>query len=101
MLAFRSMLRGVVIALVVIAGTPAQARDHDEARHAVERGEIRPLAEILATVRDKLPGEVVRVEIEQRSGHWHYEFRTVDSQGRLFDVFVDARTGEVERIREK
>jgi uncharacterized membrane protein YkoI len=82
-------------------GGPAIARDHDDARHAVERGDIRPLAEILATVRDKLPGEVVRVEIEQRDGHWRYEFRTIDPQGRLFDVFVDARTGDVVRIREK
>jgi uncharacterized membrane protein YkoI len=82
-------------------GGPAIARDHDDARHAVERGDIRPLAEILATVRDKLPGEIVRVEIEQRGGHWRYEFRTVDAQGRLFDVFVDARTGDVVRIREK
>jgi uncharacterized membrane protein YkoI len=97
----KSTLPGVIIALATVVGAPALARDHDDARHAVERGEIRPLAEILATVRGKLPGEVVRVEIEQKNGHWLYEFRTVDAQGRLFDVFVDARTGDVERIREK
>jgi uncharacterized membrane protein YkoI len=97
----RLALPGVMIALATVVGGPAIARDHDDARHAVERGDIRPLAEILATVRDKLPGEIVRVEIEQRGGHWRYEFRTVDAQGRLFDVFVDARTGDVVRIREK
>jgi uncharacterized membrane protein YkoI len=97
----RSALRGVVIAFAIAAGAPALARDHDDARHAVERGDIRPLAEILTAVRGKLPGDVVRVEIEQRNGHWRYEFRTIDAQGRLFDVLVDARTGEVERIREK
>jgi uncharacterized membrane protein YkoI len=89
------------IAFVCLVDAPAQADDHDQARHAVERGEIRSLAEILASIRDKLPGEVVRVEIEQRNGHWRYELRTVDAEGRLFDVLVDARTGEVERIREK
>jgi uncharacterized membrane protein YkoI len=91
----------VLIALATVVGAPTLARDHDDARHAVERGDIRPLVEILATVRDKLPGEVVRVEIEQKDGNWRYELRTIDRQGRLFDVRVNARTGEIERIREK
>jgi uncharacterized membrane protein YkoI len=30
-----------------------------------------------------------------------YEFRLVDENGRLFVIHVDARTGEVERIKEK
>jgi uncharacterized membrane protein YkoI len=98
---FRWLLLGMVTAVALIPVVDAQAHDHDEARHAVERGEIRPLAEILAAARGKLPGEVVRVEIERKSGYWIYEFRTVDAQGRLFEVVVDARTGEVERIREK
>ena len=84
----------------------AIARDHDGPRHdevrrAVEAGEIRPLADILKAVRGKLPGDVAGVEIEHRDGRWLYEFRVVDSQGRLFEVYVDARTGEVERIKEK
>jgi uncharacterized membrane protein YkoI len=79
----------------------AKARDHDEAHRAVERGEMRPLAEILTDIRGKLPGDVVRVEIERENGVWYYEFRTVDAQGRLFEVLVDGRTGEINRIKEK
>jgi len=83
--------------------TPAGARDrdHDAVRRAVERGDIRPLAEILAAVRGQLPGEVVGVEIEQKNGRWLYEFRVVDRSGRLFEVYVDARTAKIERIKEK
>ena len=54
--------------------------DQDAARQAVERGEIRPLADILAAIRGKLPGEVVGVEIEQKNGRWLYEFRVADTQ---------------------
>jgi uncharacterized membrane protein YkoI len=79
----------------------ADSRDHDEVRLAVERGEIRPLVEILAVVRAKLPGEVTRVEIERKAGRWIYEFRVADAKGRLFEVYVDARTGTIERIKEK
>ena len=68
---------------------------------AVERGEVRSLADILTALRDKLPGEVVGVEIEREEGHWMYEFLVVDNQGRLFEVYVDARTAAIERVKEK
>ena len=84
----------------------AGARDQDEARRdevrrAVESGEIHSLADILNTLRGKLPGEIAGVEIEHKGDGWRYEFRVVDSQGRLFEVHVDARSGEIERIKEK
>ena len=98
----------VLVVAVLVAAAPrmADARDQDEARRdearrAVESGEIHSLANILNTLRGKLPGEVAGVEIEHKGDRWHYEFRVVDSQGRLFEVHVDARSGEIERIKEK
>ena len=57
--------------------------------------------DILKAVREKLPGEVAGVEIDRKDGRWRYEFRVVDGQGRLFEVYIDARSGEIERIKEK
>jgi uncharacterized membrane protein YkoI len=99
-------LRAILFcALAALAGPAGEAsadsRDHDAVRLAVERGEIRPLVEILAIVRARLPGQVTGVEIERKAGRWVYEFRVADAKGRLFEVYVDARTGEVERIKEK
>ena len=96
----------VVAALVAVTPRLADASDKDEVRRdemlrAVETGEIRSLADILNAVRSKLPGEVAGVEVERKNGRWLYEFRVVDSKGRLFDVYVDARSGEIERIKEK
>ena len=76
-------------------------RDQDAARRAVERGEVKPLAEILAVVRNRLPGEVVGVKIKQKRSRWVYEFRLADSKGRLFEVYVDAQTAAIDRIEEK
>jgi len=67
----------------------------------VESGEILPLADILAAVRGKLPGEVVGVEIESKNGHWIYEFRVLDGKGHLYEVYVDARSGEIDQTKEK
>jgi uncharacterized membrane protein YkoI len=104
--AMRLNSKGLAVALLSLAAVAGGARadddrDHDVARHAVERGEIRPLAEILRTVRDKLPGEIAGVKIERRGGRLVYEFRIVGAQGRLLEVHVDAATGEIDRTREK
>jgi uncharacterized membrane protein YkoI len=79
----------------------AEPRDQDDVRQAVERREIRPLADILEVVRGRLPGDVVGVEIERKDGRWMYELRVLDARGRVFDVYVDARSGEIDRTEEK
>src|SRR3972149_1442354 len=93
-------------AFVAAAPRLADARDKDEGRRdegprAGETGQIRALADILNAVRSKLPGEVAGVEVERKNGRWLYEFRVVDGKGRLFEVYVDARNGEIERAKEK
>jgi uncharacterized membrane protein YkoI len=98
-----STLAAVVVA--ILSGVVA-ARDHDderrdEIRRAVEAGEIHSLADILKALRGKLPGEVVNVKIENKGGHWLYEFRVVDGQGRLFEVYVNAQSAKIERVKEK
>ena len=102
---FRCVFRMVVVATAVLSGsgiTPVAARcDQDEARRAVEAGDIRPLTEILKIVRDKLPGDVVHTKLEQKGELWLYEFRVVDRKGQLFDVHVDARSGEIKGVKEK
>jgi uncharacterized membrane protein YkoI len=99
----RKMAIGLLTALTIVAAE-ARAddhRDHDVARQAVERGEIKSLAEILQVVRAKLPGEVAGVKIEREGGRLTYELRIVGTRGRLLKVHVDAATGEIGRIREK
>ena len=90
--------------LAAAAASAARAddkTDHDRALRAVERGEMQPLPELLAAVRVKLPGEILRVEIERQKGRWVYEFRVVGADGRLFDVYVDGKSGEIVRTKEK
>ncbi|MEZ5900026.1 MAG: peptidase [Hyphomicrobiaceae bacterium] len=74
---------------------------HDRIRGAVERGEIKPLVDVLQFVQPKLPGEIVGVEAEYTDGRWVYEFRVLDRQGRMFEVSVDAATAEISRIEDK
>jgi uncharacterized membrane protein YkoI len=97
---FRRLILAIAL-LLAAGGVPAFGRDHDDARRAVEAGEIRPLAEILNVVKRKLPGEVVGVKLEREAGAWMYELRVVDDKGRLLEIHVDAKSGEIERAKEK
>ena len=95
------LLVGAVLTATAPPVSRADEHEQDEVHEAVERGDIRSLADILSAVRDKLPGGVVGVEVEHQEDRWLYEFRVVDREGRLFEVYVDARTAAIERTREK
>ena len=68
---------------------------YDRARRAVDRGEILPMAKLLERLKTQVPGEVIGVEFEREYGRWVYEFKIIDSYGRLLEVYLDARTGTV------
>lgn len=94
----------VAVTLASLAAVPVsggERRDHDKAREALERGEIKPLEEILALVRDQLKGRIVGVEIEREKGRWMYEFRLVDDRGRVSEAYVDGLSGKVDKIERK
>jgi len=97
----RLALVSLAAALLFAEPVRAERPDHDAVRRAVERHEILSLLAVLDIVRGKLPGEIAGVEIERKDDRWVYEFRVVDGQGRLFEVHVDARTGEIVQTKEK
>jgi uncharacterized membrane protein YkoI len=75
--------------------------DHDRARRALEEGRARPLADILARVKDRLGGDVVGVEFDRMHGRYVYEFKVVAPGGRLRAVYVDALTAEIMKSGEE
>lgn len=66
--------------------------DHDRARDLVEHGEIKPLAEILASVGKAYPGEVVGVRLSGDGQHWQYRIAVLQAGGRRVVLNVDAAT---------
>jgi uncharacterized membrane protein YkoI len=100
-------LVGLAVALTVATSGFARAdgdgdhdgdRRHEEAERAsrgADSGELVPLASIVATVRDKYPGEIVATEFESEGERPYYEFHLLDEDGRLTEVKVDARNGRI------
>ena len=101
-----AVLTVLLSALIPIVAAPSLARgddpeNRDEVRRAVEAGEVLPLAKILERVRGKVSGDIAGIEINREDGRWQYEFRVIERSGRVLEVHVDARTGNIERIEEK
>ena len=89
------MLRRILLfSLAAIAVARADdVSDSARARAALERGEIKPLADILAAVEQRYEGRVIETELEECQGRWIYEFKLLPPTGRIFKVRVDAATG--------
>ena len=96
-------LAAIALSAALLAPLAAKAgdREQNELQREVERGQVRPLSEILAVVRNRIPGDVVKVEVERRDRRWLYEIRIVDASGRVFEIYVDANSAAIERIKEK
>lgn len=99
---FGITLFGLAAALALTPVTHAGSKvSQDELLAAVRQGQARPLADIEEALRGKLPGEVIKVEIEREKGSYIYEFKTLDARGRRHDVYVDAKTGDILEIERK
>lgn len=102
--------RFVFCVCAIIAATGLAWADDDDKeereqlqimRGAVERGEAKPLTEILEAARQAHPGDVVGVDFEMQDNNWIYEVKIADKTGHLVEVHVDAVNGKVLAIEEK
>lgn len=101
-----SRMAVLIAAFASLTAVPSFARDdesqrRDAVRRAVEAGEVLPLAQILEKVRGKVSGDITGIEINREGGRWRYEFRVIDRGGRVLEVHVDARSGNIEQVEEK
>lgn len=97
---------GVLLAAFLVAG-PAVADDHghgrgngdddhDLARELYEHGDIQPLAKVLAAVAQRVPGDVVAVDLVQnQDDHWIYVVQVVTAEGKRVIVNVDAANAAI------
>ncbi|QRM54172.1 PepSY domain-containing protein [Sinorhizobium sp. BG8] len=71
------------------------AREHYEAREALRLGQIRPLEEIIATVRKEIAGDIIEIEFEREDGRYIYELEIIQPSGQIVEVDVDASTMQI------
>jgi uncharacterized membrane protein YkoI len=74
--------------------------EHNVVREALQRGEVLPLVKILAIANQQVPGDVIEVELEDEKSALVYEIKILTGTGRVREVKIDARTGQVLKIED-
>lgn len=85
----------LLLLLLLPLQSSADRDDHIDARRLLESGEILPLTVILERARAAQPGRVVEVELKRERAAWHYELEVLAADGRVWELLLDARTGEL------
>lgn len=83
------------------AGQAIAKPDFEQAREAVERGRILPLAEVLARLHETQPGRVIEVDLDDEDGMMIYEAELATPDGRLIEVEIDAASGRILALDEE
>jgi uncharacterized membrane protein YkoI len=101
----KALAAAVVCAIVLgvaasFADDDRHAREHEEIRAALQRGEVLPLARILAIAQERVPGDVLEVELESKRGALVYEIKVLTQSGRVREIKIDARNGTVLKIED-
>lgn len=84
----------MLLCLLLVLASPTRA-GHDEARRLLERGEILPLETVLEHARRHRSGDVLEVELDEEHGRHVYEILLLDDRGRVWELELDAATGEL------
>jgi uncharacterized membrane protein YkoI len=100
----RALLTSVLTAMLLSAMALPVARagdkaDHEQARAAVQAGEVLPLPILLHKLQRTHPGQVLELELERDDGRWLYEVKLLQANGRLLKLELDASTGLVLKVK--
>ncbi len=71
--------------------------DWDTAVRLAREGRIVPLESVIVDARDRQPGRLLEVEFEWENGRWTYEVEILDRQGRVWELYYDAASGDLLR----
>jgi uncharacterized membrane protein YkoI len=93
------MMRLLFLAIAVGTISPSLAwadrePDADTVRKWVEAGEVLPLETILARHQERIPGRLLDLEVEREHGRIVYKLEVVDKQGQVYEIYLDAKSGE-------
>lgn len=81
--------------LALLYGPVAQGDQQQAIRKAVEAGELKPLAEILAIVQARHGGKVLDVDLERGADNRRvYEIKLLKDNGQRTKIIADAVTGQ-------
>ena len=88
-------------ASILLSVTPTLADiDQTTARKLKASGQILSLEKILEKAKAVKPGKVLETELEFKNDLYFYEIELLDSQGIVWEIKFDAKTGKLIKLEE-
>src|SRR5260221_9467722 len=72
---------------------------HEKLGEARRHGKIMPIDLLLKLLKEKLNGEIVEIELDDKDDGLYYEIYYLDADGRRIEIYVDAATGQIVKGR--
>lgn len=86
----------LVSVLSLFFGTTSVAdQNADTARQLQQRGDILPLEQIIDLAVTVKQGQILETDLEHDDGRYVYELEILDSRGQVWEIELDAQTGEL------
>lgn len=80
-------------------GANITRQDYARAQRAIQRGEARPLREILRNVQSRHPGTFLRVGYSESGRSPAFRVVIVNASGAIVTVTVDAKSGQITNVQ--
>jgi hypothetical protein len=88
----------LLLASAPVFANPPEADDTARIRLAVACGVVLPLPRILNIAQRRVPGEVLKVQLEEMFDRLGYEVKVLTADGRVQEIKLDARTGTILKV---
>jgi len=94
------MLRFLLVLLLTLPAVALADSDHDRALLLRHQGDIMPFSDIIRQVNASYPGQVLEVELKERTPHPIYEIEMLGDDGVVREIKVDAFNADILKVKE-
>lgn len=95
----RQLLLGAVMFALLTSVAAARDVDLREVRKLQESGQVLSFEKIAERARAIKPGDILETELELKKGRYVYEVEILDAKGVVWELKLDARTGELLKMK--
>ncbi len=85
----------LLIAIFSLGHTVKANGDKYDIRELESSGEIKKLGQVMAQVSANVPGRILEVNLERFAGMYVYQIEVLDDNGVLWEVEIDASSGNL------
>jgi len=85
----------ISVAILLLSTMSRADQNANQARQLQQQGDILPLEQIIELAVAVKQGQILETDLERDDGRYVYELEILDSRGQVWEIELDAQTGEL------